>query len=402
MKVTLRPRPSGETARVVFHEYDVPIDPDAKMTPADIGNDGSDWSLGTPSVLIPGYGVHDAWLDANGNIWFTCNVPNKYVTVAKIDAKTGKFTPFKVNAANGLAAGAHGLTRDPNGILWFNVNPGKGGLGRLDPKTEKIEVFIPPQGMSPTGGATTVDFDGKGYIWSSSPAGALRFDPRTEKFDEFKSVTYKTPNGTGVTYGLAADKEGRGYWAEMTLDIIGRGDPATGQASEIRLPPIKAELDRASAADKAFYAEYAPPDFNSPFPWSQGPRRMGVDKNADVLWVGASWGGSLARIDTKTLELSFVPLPGFQQPYHVAVDSQHHAWTNAWMTDQVLRYDPAGKSWTAFDLPTRGGEVRYVSLQEGQNGQMQVVLPYFRARKVAVMTLRSEAELAALKAQAAK
>jgi streptogramin lyase len=401
MKVNLRPRPSGETARVVFREYDVPIDPDAKMKPEDIGNDGSDWSLGTPSVLIPGYGVHDAWLDFNGNIWFTCNVPNRHLTVAKIDAKTGVVTPFKVNAANGLAAGAHGLTRDPDGILWFNVNPGKGGLGRLDPKTEKIEVFIPPQGMSPTGGATTVDYDGKGFIWSSSPAGALRFDPRTEKFVEFKSVTYKTPNGTGVTYGLAADKEGRGYWAEMTLDIIGRGDPETGQASEIRLPPIKAELDRASAADKAFYAEYAPPDFNSPFPWSQGPRRMGVDKNGDVLWVGASWGGSLARIDTKTLELSFVPLPGFQQPYHVAVDTQHHAWTNAWMTDQVLRYDPAGKSWTAFDLPTRGGEVRYVSLQE-QNGQMQVVLPYFRARKVAVMSLRSEADLAALKAQAAK
>jgi len=58
-------------------------------------------------------------------------------------------------------------------------------------------------------------------------------------------------------------------------------------------------MDRASAADKAFYASYAPPDFNSPFPWSQGPRRMGTDKNADVLWVGNSWGGSLARIDTR-------------------------------------------------------------------------------------------------------
>src|SRR5215470_1208649 len=161
LKVTLRPRPSGETARVVFREYDVPIDPDANLTAAQIGNDGSDWSLGTPSTLIPGYGVHDAWLDLSGNIWFTCNIPNRYVTVAKIDTKTGAFKPLKVAAANGLAAGAHGLTRDPNGILWFNVNPGKGGLGRLDPKTEKIEVFIPPQGMSPTGGATTVDFDGK-------------------------------------------------------------------------------------------------------------------------------------------------------------------------------------------------------------------------------------------------
>ena len=400
-KVTLRPRPSGEAARVVFREYDVPIDADAHMTMEQIGNNGSDWSLGTPSTLIPGYGVHDAWLDLNGNIWFTCNVPNHYVTIAKIDSKTGVVTPFKVDAANGFAAGAHGLTRDPNGILWFNVNPGKGGLGRLDPKTEKIQVFIPPQGMSPTGGATTVDFDGKGFIWSSSPVGALRFDPKTEKFEEFKSVTYKTPNGTGVTYGLAADRDGHGYWAEMTLDIIGRGDPATGQASEIKLPPVKAELDRASAADKAFYAGYAPPDFNSPFPWSQGPRRMGADKNGDVLWVGASWGGALVRIDTKTQELSFVPLPGFQQPYHAVVDSRHDVWTNAWMTDQVLRYDPNAKSWTTFDLPTRGGEVRYVSLLE-QNGQMQVVLPYFRARKVAVMSFRSEADLAALKAQAAK
>ncbi|MEA3023050.1 MAG: hypothetical protein QOK01_1902 [Alphaproteobacteria bacterium] len=399
MKVTLRPRPSGEAARVVFREYDVPVDPDAGLTPEQIGNDGSDWSLGTPSTLIPGYGVHDAWLDLDGNIWFTCNVPNRYVTVARIDTKTGVVKPLKVNGQNGLAAPTHGLTRDPNGILWFNINPGKGGLGRLDPKTEKVQVYIPPQGMAPTGGATTVDFDGKGFIWSSSPFGALRFDPETEKFIEFKSVTYKTDNGTGVTYGLAADRDGNGWWAEMTLDIIGRGDPVSGKASEIRLPPVKAELDRASAADKAFYASYAPPDFNSPFPWSQGPRRMGTDKNADVLWVGNSWGANLARIDTKTQELSFVPLPGAQQPYHAAVDAGHNVWTNAWMTDQVLRYDPAAKSWTAFDMPTRGSEARYVSLLE-RDGKMQVVLPYFRARKVAVMSFRSEADLAALKAQA--
>jgi virginiamycin B lyase len=398
MKITLRERPSGEAARVVFREYDVPIDPDAHETADMIGNDGSDWSLGTPSTLIPGFGVHDAWLDLAGNIWFTCNVPNNHVTVAKIDTETGAFKPFKVAAANGRAAPAHGMTRDPNGVLWFNLNPGKGGLGRLDPKTEKIEVYLPPDGTSPTGGATTVDYDGKGFIWSSSPIGALRFDPKTETFTEFKSVTYKTDHGTGMTYGLAADRDGHGYWAEMTLDIIGRGDPATGAASEIKLPPVKAELDRASAEDKAFYAGYAPPDFNSPFPWNQGPRRMGADKNADVLWVGDSWGGNLARIDTKTLEVSFVPLPGMQQPYHAAIDSKHNVWTNAWMTDQVLRYDPATNRWTTFDLPTRGSEVRYVSLLE-QNGKMQVVLPYFRARKVAVMSFRSEEDMAALKTQ---
>ena len=81
------------------------------------------------------------------------------------------------------------MTRDPNGTIWFNVNPSKGGLGKLDTKTDKIEVFIPPEGMAPTGGAITVDYDGRGMIWVSSPTGALRFDPATEKFTEYKSPT---------------------------------------------------------------------------------------------------------------------------------------------------------------------------------------------------------------------
>jgi hypothetical protein len=96
-----------------------------------------------------------------------------------------------------------------------------------------------------------------------------------------------------------------------------------------------------------------------------------------------------------------VPLPPNLQPYHVAVDSKHNPWTNVWMTDQVARYNVASGTWTTFDLPTRGSEIRYVSLEE-RNGVTQVVLPSFRTRKVSVMTLRSEADLAALKEQAAR
>ncbi len=258
------------------------------------------------------------------------------------------------------------MTRDPSGIIWFNVNPGRGGIGRLDPKTEKIDVFIPPAGMSPTGGATTVDYDGKGKIWSSSPDGALRFDPETDKFTEFKSITYKTPNGTGVTYGMAADRDGNGWWAEMTLDIIGKGNVATGKSEEVRLAPVQAELDRVTPEARKFYETYNQPDFNNPLPWAQGPRRMGTDKADDVLWVGNSWGASLARIDTKTNETTYVPLPGEQQPYHVHVDKSHGAWTNLWGADRVMRYDPKSATWTAFDLPTRGAEPRYVSVDRAR------------------------------------
>ena len=126
---------------------------------------------------------------STGNLWFTSNVPNRNTTVGRIDTKTGAVKMFKVNGPDGLAANTHGITRDPNGIIWFNVNAGRRGLARLDPKAEKIDVHIPPTGMSPTGGAVTVDYDGQGQIWASSPDGALRFDPATEKFTEFKSVT---------------------------------------------------------------------------------------------------------------------------------------------------------------------------------------------------------------------
>jgi streptogramin lyase len=400
MQVKPEPRPSGEAARVMFKEYDVPLDPDVGLPDNFVQNNGSDWSLGTPSVQIPGWGVHDSWLDLSGNLWFTCNIPNKRTTIGRIDTTSGEVKLFKVPAQNGLAAQTHGMTRDPNGIIWFNVNPGRGGIGRLDPKTQEISVFIPPEGMSPTGGATTVDYDGKGLIWASAPDGVLRFDPKAEKFTGYKSITYKTPNGTGLTYGAAADRDGNGYWAEMTLDIIGVADGASeGKASEIKLAPVQEEMDRITPQEREFYKTSEQPDFNSPFPWAQGPRRMGTDKNADVLWIGDSWGANLARIDTHTHATTFVPLPAQQQPYHVTVDRNHNAWTNLWGADRVMRYDPATSTWTAFDLPTRGAEPRYVSLLERDGQATQVVVPYFRARKVAVMTLRSAADLQALKAQ---
>ena len=308
-KIKLRPRPSGETARVVFKEYDVPVDPDLGVPNRDIGNDGSDWSLGTPSRR--GSFVHDAFADLDGNPWFTSNVPNRRITIGRIDAKSGEVKFVKLaNNANGLAANTHGMTRDPSGTIWFNVNTGRGGLGKLEPRSGKIDVYIPPTGMSPTGGATTVDFDGKGRIWTSSTDGALLFDPEAEKFTEFKSVTAKTANGNGVTYGAAGDRDGNGWWAEMIIDIVNKGDVQTGKSIELKLPRVVVDKDLISEEARKFYETFNAPDFNAPVPWNQGPRRMGTDKAADVLWVGNSWGGTLAKINTRSMETSFVPLPG--------------------------------------------------------------------------------------------
>ncbi len=56
------------------------------------------------------------------------------------------------------------------------------GLSRLDPATQTIDVYLPPNGMTQTGGAVTVDYDGRGSIWASATGRALRFDPVAKKF----------------------------------------------------------------------------------------------------------------------------------------------------------------------------------------------------------------------------
>ncbi len=220
-----------------------------------------------------------------------------------------------------------------------------------------------------------------------------------EKFTEFRSLTpAANPKGNGITYGAAGDREGNGWWAQMAMDTVYRGDVATSKASEFKMPD--ANLVRVSAQDRAFYDGVSDLGFNAPLPWSQGPRRMGTDKNADLLWVGNSWGPSLAKINTKTLETTIIPMPDpTMQPYHISVDSKHNVWGNMWTSDRIYRLDPSTSAWTLFDLPVRGTEIRHISVWE-REGKLSVVVPVYRTSQMGVMTVRSEADLAALQAKA--
>jgi streptogramin lyase len=404
LKIKDRPRPTGEAARVLWTTYDVPLSPVAGAGVLGAKypvNNGYDWSLGTPSKL--GQLPHDGAMGLDGNLYYTVNNPNPEVTIGKVDGKTGAVKYLKVDRSDGrYASTAHGLTRDPNGDLWFDVNPGRRSLGKLEAKTEKISVYETPAPMSPLGGAVTMDVDGKGKIWASAPDGVVSFDPVTERFTDFKSkLAFKNAKGTNSTYGAAGDRDGNGWWAQMAFDTIGKANMATHTTEEVTLPSLKDEMARIPASAKAFYDSFSEVTNNNPLPWSQGPRRMGTDKNADVLWVGNSWGASLARIDTKTMQTTIIPFPDPNyQPYHIAVDKNHNVWGNLWTADRVAKYDPTAGQWTMFDLPVRGTEIRHISLLE-QDGVTKVIVPIYRESMMGVMTLRSEADIAKLK-EAAK
>jgi streptogramin lyase len=243
------------------------------------------------------------------------------------------------------------------------------------------------------GGAVTIDVDGKGMVWASTPSGAVRFDPATEKFTEFKStIPERNPKGSGATYGAAGDRDGNGWWAQMAMDTVYKADVASGKTIELKIPDVK--VDHLFGEDRAFYEKVSDLGFNAPLPWSQGPRRMGTDKGADLLWVGNSYGSSWAKINTRTLETTIVPLPDpAMQAYHIAVDSKHNVWGNLWTADRIVRLDPATNKWTVFDLPVRGTEIRHIALHE-KGDKVFVVVPVYRTSQMGVMTVRTEAELA--------
>jgi streptogramin lyase len=403
MKFNLRPRPRGDAARVVFAEYEIPLDPGSGFDTKYPTNNGSDWSLGTPSSLNGSHGVHDAQADFNGNIWFSNNVASKLISVGRIDAKTGEVRYIKVPDFKGNASLGHGIVRDTQGILWFNINrngTGPNALGRLDPATEKVDIFTTPNGMTQvTQVATSMDVDGKGKVWVTSGTGALRFDPETRAFTEFKSINYTTADGQGMTYGLAGDSAGNGWWAEMGIDIVGHSDIETGKSMEVKLPPVPGQMERFTPEQRQMFA-MSGSDFNTAAPWTEGPRRMGADKTGDYVWVCDWWGGNLAKIDIRTQKVTIVPLPrpDALQPYQAAVDSHHNVWTNIMGGDEVMKYDVKTSQWTEFPLPTLGAETRYFSILE-HNGTMQLIVPYSRTRKVARMTFRTQEDMQALKKQ---
>jgi streptogramin lyase len=390
------PRPTGDAARVVITEYDIP--------PAETPNElvlqaGSDWMKGARSGGSGGSGMHDLQVDANGNAWVTDSVGNTGRTLVKVDHQTGKSTGYKIMAGNGVVAlGSHGISKDSNGIMWFNTG---GRMGRLDPATEAIETYMPPYGLRVGG---TVDPDVNGKVWGDANHGALLFDPEAKTFQFFRQPVL----GDSSTYGVAGDALGNGWWANWMMDQVGFGcatdsDFCKGGDSysiPMRPPDAPGPESFMTEADRAFYHVSGALYFmGRPFvPGSQAPRRLGADKNGDTVWIANWWGGNLAEIDIRTREVTYHPLPyKYQHPYAAVVDQDHMVYTNLSNDDTVAKFNPATGQWTLYQLPSRGAEVRHIALDELRG---DIWVPYFSTSRIARLRFRTEEDLQALKAVA--
>ncbi len=387
----LQPRPTGDAARHVVTEYDIPI---AEELNERHSLDGSDWSHGVVSGMHGGGGMHDSIVDDDGNAWITDSVRNNFRTLAKIDTKTGQVVGFKVTAPDGRGArGSHGITKDSDGVLWFDTS---GALGRVDPRTEEFTLYTPPTPLR-VGGSPMVD--GKGKIWIGNRHGAIKFDPETDEFQYFQNKTI----GDGQTYGTAADRLGNGWWAQFNQDIVGHANGETGEVSEVRMRPPWAldEEELLTPEDRDFFHRTGALRFSGNVfnPGAQAPRRLFADPDGDSVFVANWWGHNLAQIDINTFETTYHRLPINSHPYATAVDRNHMVWTNLSADDAVAKLDPNTGQYTIYKLPSVGTELRHISVDNriGEADGPNVWVVYREASRAARIQFRTEAQLQALK-----
>ena len=378
LKFTPHPRPTGDAARVVITEWDIPV---ANRPDGLAWFGGSDWSEGVATSGARDALLHDVIVDDYGNAWLTA-LGTAAQSILRLNVRTAQVTAFNIKAANGRNRSTHGMTRDDEGIIWFDMF---GSLGRIDPATETIEVLTPPRNMS-AGNEISTDVDGKGKVWSSTRFGSIRFDPVTKEWMYLQNVTV----ADGLSYGNAGDIDGNGWWAQFQADRLGKGDPITGRSHEVIMRPPWAndEEDVLTAADKAYYESVGALTWGkiNMIPGAQAPRRMAADKRGEWVWAANYLGNNLARVNIRTLETTYYRVPVEGHPYMVAVDKDHNAWTNLHSDDRILKLNPKTGGWTVYRLPGNGCETRHISIDHLRN---EVWVPCHRTSKVVRLQFRS-------------
>lgn len=171
----LVPRPTGEATQGVVTEYDLP-----RTDRPNHFDDGSDWSMGTPSRFV-GRAAHDVWADADGNIWMADDmVPRR--TFAKLDPRTGQVTDYALKGHDGKTIATHSVVVDHTGKVWAT---GEGNFVMLDTRTGQLKEFPRPAGMRASVGGT-LDVDSKGNPWATSLNGAITLDPGTGRYTHYE------------------------------------------------------------------------------------------------------------------------------------------------------------------------------------------------------------------------
>ena len=292
--------------------------------------------------LPPRVGAHDVWADAapDGPVWFSAQRSGH---LGRLEPKTGKVDLIPL----GTGSSPHGVIAGADGAPWL-TDGGQNAIVRVDPKTNAVTKWPLPEG---TGYANlnTAIFDREGIHWFTGQTGIYgRLDPRSGSMKVFDA-----PKGRGP-YGIHVTPDGVVYYASLAGSHIARIDAATTNATVIEPPTSR-----------------------------QGARRVWSDSKG-AIWVGEWNSGQLSRYEPKTGQWAQWKAPG-ENPrvYAVYVDETDRVWASEWTSQTMLRFDPATQKFESFKSSTSLANVRQIHGRKGE-----VWTPESAADKIVVYRYR--------------
>ena len=270
-------------------------------------------------------GAHDVWADPapGGPVWFSAQRSGE---LGRLDPKTGKVEMIPLASRSS----PHGVILDAEGAPWL-TDSGQNAIVRVDPKTRAVKSWPLPEG---TGYANlnTAIFDKAGIHWFTGQSGYYgRLDPKTGDLKVFEA-----PKGRGP-YGIHVTPDGTVYYASLAGSYIARIDAASGKAAVIE-PPTR----------------------------GQGARRVWSDSKG-LVWVAEWNSGQLSRYDPKSGAWAQWKAPGANpKVYAVYVDETDKVWVADWSAQAMLRFDPATQQFESYKSASPTANVRQIHGRKGE------------------------------------
>jgi streptogramin lyase len=301
-------RPTGESARAVFTEWNMPTGP-----------------------KIPGNkrGVGDAWADKNGIIWYTTATT---LGMGRLEPHTGEMQEWPYHAPKPVG-GIHDMRPDERGDLWLTAPWDLNQIIKFDVRSHQYVPWNVPKEVGDY--PHTGDLDHSGNFWFTlsygEDSGVAKVDPRTGKVSK-----YPLPSKSAFCYGIVVDQKDNVWFTEFDANKIGKLEARTRKLTEYTIPTPDAK-----------------------------PRRIRVDSKGRLWFTASGFNAQLSMLDPKTGKFSEYEL-GIPNaiPYYITIDKFDKILFSADEGNLLMKFDPATKKFTSFLLPVpdtypRNGEVDY-------------------------------------------
>ena len=273
--------------------------------------------------LPPGSYPHDVAPAPDGTVWYTAQGQG---ALGRLDPKTGKVQQIPL----GEGSAPHGVIVGPDHAAWV-TDGGMNAILRVDPETLKVKIFSLPD-PDDYANLNTATFDQQGILWFTGQNGIYgSLNPETGKMS-----IHQDPEGRGP-YGITTTPDGQIYYASLAGSHIARIDTQTGKANIIE-PPTK----------------------------DQGARRVWSDSKGRI-WVSEWRSGQVSVYDPELETWRSWRLPGDSpKTYAVYVDEKDKVWLTDFGANAIVRFDPETETFKSFPSDRDDADVRQLLGRPGE------------------------------------